>query len=192
MRWILPVVLIAIIIAGCAIFIPPTVYQLSIKSGLPQEALDTFNTVDVKYDVSLKPYKEANLVAIQAPSGHYYEYAFFTALDSTLTQWANYKFTGDNTPPDGTIIIEIKTFKSKVENLNKATRDFLYQLGIIAEISVQNHTKKFQKPVVVNLKVAVEGDETSQQQLTTAIEHAILEMIVDIDMYIDRELPEKQ
>ncbi len=182
------VVLTILITAGCAIFIPPKIFRVPVNSSVPREALETFRTVDADYRIVLEPYEDANEVSIKAPSGHYYEFGFWAALDSTLAQWADYKFTSENPEPDGTIHIHITKFLSKSENLNKATRDFLYQLGIVAELTIENHQKTFEKPVIVNLKVPVEGDGQSVAQLKEAIDYAILEFVIDIDLFVDREL----
>ncbi len=177
-----------LILTGCAIFIPPKIYHVPINGKIPQEALETFQTVDADYRIVLEPYEDAGEVSVKAPSGHYYEFGFWSALDSTLVQWADYKFPSDKEEPDGTIHVKITKFKSKSENLNKSTRDFLYKLGIVAELTIQNHTKTFEKPVIVNLEIPVEGDEQSVAQLKEAIDYTILEFIIDIDLFVDREL----
>ncbi len=175
-------------VAGCAIFIPPDIYSVPIRTGLPQEALDTFNTIDLNYRIELEPYEDAEMVSIKAPSGHYYEFGFWSALDSTLTRWADYKFIGDSEEPDGVIHVRFDKFISKTEYLNKGTRDFLYELGIVAKLSIQNHEKTWDKPIIVNLKIPVEGDETSIAQIKEGIDYALLEFIIDIDLFVDREM----
>jgi|GEM_PF-2825836 len=182
--------LIPLVLTGCGLFFRTAeVHNLRLKTTLPEAFADSVRTLPQPCPAfRYESLPEATEMYVKPPTGNFYVFRANDTLETLSRQLMQRKFAvTDTTSVPDTVTVRLLALQQNVDNLERQSPDFRYQVGIIVELDIPLKGGIYKKNILYRIETTVDTPQQIVPALTGALDDLMLLVVRNINRTLDEQ-----